>query len=177
MLLSISSCIDPRVSICDLTAMIFINTTGMDRFYLTLVAQSLHLPAHQSVPVMWWNECFVHQLSPAAKIDGACNWWLLCVIAKINRHCQQHGRSMSCTKQERERGRNNRPSYSLDEVVAIFSHALVTVMHLSLCLITSNDLLFRSFNLSNGKWNSVLKRLNEKVLNGKRLYTSLAVSS
>lgn len=57
----------------------------------------------KSATVMWWNECFVHQLPPSTEIDGACNWWPLCVIAKINTHCCRHGRSMSCTKQARGR--------------------------------------------------------------------------
>lgn len=59
--------------------------------------------ADESATVMCWNKCFVHQLPPSTQIDGACNWWPLCVIAKINRHCCGHGRSMSCTKQARER--------------------------------------------------------------------------
>lgn len=65
-----------------------------------------HFRADESAPVMWWNECFVHQLPPSTQIDGACNWRPLCVIAKINRHCCGHGRSMSCTKQASQRGRN-----------------------------------------------------------------------
>lgn len=65
-----------------------------------------HFRADESATVMWWNECFVHRLPPSTQIDGACNWWPLCVIAKINRHCCGHGRSMSRTKQARERGRN-----------------------------------------------------------------------
>lgn len=69
-----------------------------------------HFRADESAIVMWWNECFVHQLPPSTQIDGACNWWPLCVIAKINRHCCGHGRSMSRTKQAR--GGIYGPSYS-----------------------------------------------------------------
>lgn len=57
----------------------------------------------KSATVMWWNECFVHQLPPSTEIDGACNWWPLSEIAKINRHCCRHERSMSRTKQVRAR--------------------------------------------------------------------------
>lgn len=76
-----------------------------------------HFRADESATVMWGNECFVHRLPPSTQIDGACNWWPLCVIAKINRHCCGHGRSMSRTKQapETERGREGwiyGPSYS-----------------------------------------------------------------
>lgn len=62
-----------------------------------------HFPADESATVMWWNECFVYQPPPSTQIDGACNWRPLCVTAKINRHCCGQGRSMSRTKQARER--------------------------------------------------------------------------
>lgn len=79
------------------------NSDGL--IYLTSAAQFWWPLSFSS----WWKyhsnvvEWIVHQRPPSAQIDGACNWRPLCVIAKINRHCYRHRRSMSHTKYARER--------------------------------------------------------------------------